>query len=96
VTGLLFSVFYILTAVATMVYYRRRVTGSVRDFLVLGLLPLGAAGFLGWILVRSLQLSPWSQRWSFIGIVIAGLVLMVVARGVLRSPFFQLARESEK
>jgi amino acid transporter len=96
VTGLLFSVFYILTAVATMVYYRRRVAGSVRAFLELGLLPLGAAGFLGWILVRSLQLSPWSQRWSFIGIVIAGLVLMVVARGVLRSPFFQLARESEK
>ena len=94
VTGLLFSVFYILTAVATMVYYRRRVVGGAWDFLVLGLLPLGAAGFLGWILVRSLQLAPWSQRWSFIGIVLAGLALMIVARTILRSPFFHMRRES--
>jgi amino acid transporter len=95
VTGLLFSVFYILTAVATMVYYRRRVVGGAWDFLVLGLLPLGAAGFLGWILVRSLQLAPWSQRWSFIGIVLAGLALMIVARTILRSPFFDMRRESD-
>ena len=95
VTGLLFSVFYILTAVATMVYYRRRVFGGAWDFLVLGLLPVGAAGFLGWILVRSLQLAPWTQRWSFIGVVLAGLALMVVARSVLRSPFFGMRRESD-
>ena len=95
VTGLLFSVFYILTAVATMVYYRRRVLGGAWDFLVLGLLPVGAAGFLGWILVRSLQLAPWTQRWSFIGVVLAGLALMVVARSVLRSPFFGMRRESD-
>jgi len=95
VTGLLFSVFYILTALATMVYYRRRVLGGVRDFLTLGLLPLAAAGFLGWILVRSVQIAPWSQRWSFIGVVAAGLVLMVVARTALRSPFFRTRRESD-
>jgi amino acid transporter len=95
VTGLLFSVFYILTALATMVYYRRRVTGTVGDFLLLGLLPLGAAGFLGWILVRSIQLAPWTQRWSFIGIVVVGLALMLVARLALRSPFFALRRESD-
>ena len=78
-----------------MVYYRRRVVGGAWDFLVVGLLPLGAAGFLGWILVRSLQLAPWSQRWSFIGIVLAGLALMIVARTILRSPFFDMRRESD-
>ena len=78
-----------------MVYYRRRVVGSLWRRLVLGLLPLGAAGFLGWILVRSLQLAPWSQRWSFIGIVAAGLALMIIARTVLRSPFFDMRRESD-
>ncbi len=31
VTGLLFSIFYILTALATMVYYRRRVFSSPWD-----------------------------------------------------------------
>ena len=76
VTGLLFSIFYILTALAAMVYYRRRVVSGALDFVAVGLLPLGAAGFLGWIFVRSLAEAPWTQRWSFIGIVIAGLVLM--------------------
>ena len=96
VTGLLFSIFYILTALAAMVYYRRRIVSGAFDFVTVGLLPLGAAGFLGWIFVKSLGEAPWSQRWSLIGIVIAGLVLMVCARFVLRSSFFSLPRESEK
>ena len=58
VTGLLFSIFYIMTAVATMVYYRRRVFSSAWDALILGLLPLGAAVFLGWILAKSLHERP--------------------------------------
>jgi amino acid transporter len=96
VTGLLFSIFYILTALAAMVYYRRRIVSGALDFVTVGLLPLGAAGFLGWIFVKSLGEAPWSQRWSLIGIVIAGLVLMVAARFVLRSSFFSLPRESEE
>jgi amino acid transporter len=96
VTGLLFSIFYILTALAAMVYYRRRIVSGALDFVTVGLLPLGAAGFLGWIFVKSLGEAPWSQRWSLIGIVIAGLVLMVCARFVLRSSFFSLPRETEK
>ena len=95
VTGLLFSIFYILTALAAITYYRRRVASSAFDFVTVGLLPLGAAGFLGWIFVKSLGEAPWSQRWSLIAIVIAGLVLLLVARFVLHSSFFQLQRESE-
>jgi amino acid transporter len=95
VTGLLFAVFYILTAIATVVYYRRRLFSSISDALVLGVLPVGAAGFLGWIFVRSLQLAPWAQRWSLIGIVGVGILLMVVARFGLRSPFFRIRLESE-
>ena len=58
VTGLLFSIFYILTALAMIVYYRRRVLRSVWDALILGILPLGAAGFLGWVFVKSLMIAP--------------------------------------
>jgi amino acid transporter len=94
VTGLLFSIFYIMTALAAMAYYRRRVFSSVRDFLIVGLLPLAAAGFLGWILVKSLLAAPSTQIWSIVGIVVAGLLLMLAARLVLRSPFFQIRRES--
>ena len=95
VTGLLFSIFYILTALAAVAYYRRRIVSGAVDFVTVGLLPLGAAGFLGWIFVKSLGEAPWSQRWSLIGIVIAGLILMLSARFILRSSFFQLHRESE-
>jgi amino acid transporter len=94
VTGLLFAIFYILTALATIVYYRRRVIGSFWDAVSLGILPLGAAGFLGWMFVKSLQSAPWTQRWSLIGIVIVGVILMFSARYILQSPFFQIRRES--
>jgi amino acid transporter len=94
VTGILFAAFYILTALAAIVYYRRRVFGHAVDAVLAGILPLAAAGFLGWIVVKSLQTAPASQRWSVIGIVAAGVILMLVARFVLRSPFFQLPHES--
>src|SRR6266700_7241115 len=96
VTGFLFSIFYVLTALAAMTYYRRRITGSTWDFVTVGVLPLAAAGFLGWVFVLSFSRATWSQRWSLIGIVIAGLVLMVCARFILRSSFFSLPRESEE
>jgi amino acid transporter len=95
VTGLLFAIFYVLTALATIVYYRRRVISGVWDFFILGVFPLGAAGFLGWVFVRSLQTASTSSRWSLIGIVALGVVLMFVARVFLHSPFFQIRRESD-
>jgi amino acid transporter len=94
VTGILFAAYYILTALAAIVYYRRRVFGNARDAVLVGILPLAAAGFLAWIVAKSLQTAPASQRWSVIGIVAVGVILMLVARFVLRSPFFQLPRES--
>ena len=84
VTGLLFAAYYILTALATIAYYRRRLISHPWDGLMAGILPLAAAGFLGWIMFRSLQLAPAEQRWSMIGIVAAGLLLMLVVRFTLR------------
>jgi amino acid transporter len=93
ITGLLFSVFYILTALATIVYYRRRLANP-KDAVMLGILPIASAVFLAWIVVKSLQEAPGSQRWSLVGILLAGLVLMFVARFVLRSDFFRTRLES--
>jgi amino acid transporter len=95
VSGLLFAIFYILTALATVVYYRRRLTSTLWNAISLGILPVAAAGFLGWIFVRSLQTAPWTWRWSLIGVVAAGVVLMLIARFALRSPFFHIRLESE-
>ena len=60
------------------------------------MLPLAAAGFLGWVFVKSLQAAPAAQVWSLAGIVVAGLLLMLVARFVLRSSFFGTQRESDQ
>jgi amino acid transporter len=94
VTGLLFAIFYVLTALATIVYYRRKVVSSFWDAVSLGVLPLGAAGFLVWMFVKSLQSAAWTQRWSLIGIVVVGVILMYSARYILQSPFFHIKRES--
>jgi amino acid transporter len=94
VSGLLFAAFYVLTALATIAYYRRRVITNIWDLLVCGILPLGAAGFLVWIIYRSIQLAPPAQNWSLVGITALGLVMMLVARFVLRSAYFQIPRES--
>src|SRR6201996_9020485 len=95
VTGLLFAIFYILTALATITYYRRRVFTSAWDAVALGLLPVAAAAFLVWVVVKSLDGAPASEVWSLIGIVGVGLILMLIARFGLRSSFFQIARESD-
>jgi amino acid transporter len=95
VAGLLFTIFYIMAALATIAYYRRRILGSARDLVTAGVLPLAAAGFLGWVLVRSLQAAPAGQRWSVTAVIAAGVVLMIVARLGLRSEFFAIPRESD-
>jgi amino acid transporter len=94
VTGLLYAVFYILTAVSAMVYYRHRIAHKAADLVLVGILPLGAVGFLVWLLVKSLLAAPATQVWSVFGVVVAGVVVMLIARFTLKSPFFQLPRES--
>jgi amino acid transporter len=95
-TGLLFAIFYVLTALAAIVYYRRRVFSNFWDTIMLGLLPLGSAGFLVWMVEKSLAGAPNPERWSMVGIVAVGLVLMLVARFGLKSWFFQIQRESDQ
>jgi amino acid transporter len=94
-TGLLFAIFYVLTALAAIVYYRRRVFSNVRDAVVLGVLPLASAGFLVWMVEKSMSAAPAAQNFSMLGIVVVGLLLMLVARFGLKSWFFQIQRESD-
>ena len=94
VSGVLYASFYLLTALSAIAYYRRRIFSNAWDAMLVGILPLAAAAFLVWIVVKSWQNAPASQRWSLIGIVAAGMILMLVARFVLRSQFFHIQRES--
>jgi amino acid transporter len=95
VSALLYTVFYIFTAVTAVVYYRRRVFSTALDALILGVLPLAAAGFLGWVVVKTLMAAPSAQIWSLIGIVGLGVILIPVVRFVLRPQYFHLRPETE-
>ena len=93
VTSLLFAIFYILTALATVTYFRRRLTRPA-DALFLGILHLGAAGFLSWIVAQSLASASAAEIWSLGGVGAVGVCLMLVSRFALRSPYFKVRREA--
>jgi amino acid transporter len=95
-TGLLYALFYILTALAAITYYRRRVFSNAWDAVIVGVLPIAAAAWLGWVVVKSLLVAPASQIWSLVAVIAVGVALMIAARIVLRPAFFQLKPESYK
>jgi amino acid transporter len=93
VDGLLYAAFYILTAFAVVAFYWPRIRRSLWDMLLTGILPLAAAGFLIWIIVKSVDTLPASGNWSLIGIIGSGVVVMILVRIILRPTFFHTPRE---
>jgi len=93
VDGLLYATFYILTAFAVIAYYWPRIRSSLWDMLLAGILPLAAAGFLIWIVVKSVGTLPASGIWSLIGILASGILVMILVRIIMRPSFFQTPRE---
>jgi amino acid transporter len=92
--GIAFAVFWALTALATTTYYRRIVTRSIPDFLLVGVLPLGAAATFAWIVSQQVPELPSSGRWTLLGLGLAGIGLMAFSAVVLRAPFFRTPRSS--
>lgn len=95
VSGWLTIMFYILTALAMTVFYRRNILTGPRNVLTIGLLPLASVGFLGWVLVRSFQFATSAQKWSMAAVIGVGVILMLLARFAWRSPFFHVNIESD-
>ncbi len=93
-TGILYATFYCLTALAAIVYYRRRVVSNISDFVTLGILPVLSIIFLAVIAVKSIMGASAAQNYSLLGFVVAGLILLLIARFGLHSPFFKIKRES--
>lgn len=98
--SLLIAFYYALTGIACAVYYRRRLTESLRNLLLIGVGPLVGAGLLIWLLVESvIDMADPANSYSGvswlglgpplvigIGIALVGVVLMLVWRFV--SPAF--------
>jgi hypothetical protein len=53
-----------------------------------------AAAFLAWMVIKPMMESPAPQNWSMPGVLVAGLILMLVSRFGLRSPFYRIRLES--
>jgi len=94
-TGILFTSYYILTGVALIAYYRRRVFSSPASAVMLGILPLGAVVFLGWIIWKAMAANAANVNWTIAGIVGTGIVLMIAARMTRRGAgYFATRREA--
>jgi amino acid transporter len=95
-TGILYATFYCVTALAAIVYYRRRVVSNLKDAITLGLLPLASIAFLGWVAIKSMLSAPAAQNYSLLGFLVIGLILLLIARFLWKSSFFDTRRESWK
>ena len=90
--GLLIAFYYGLTAIACVVYFRRLLFKSVKNFLFIGLAPLIGALILGWAFVKSIidlsnpANSESGESWFglgpplviAIGFLILGVILMLI------------------
>jgi amino acid transporter len=89
--------YYGFTGLACIVYYRKELTNSVRDFILLGVAPLLGAAMLAYVFVEAAityrHASEVSTKpilgitlplWIGIGGILVGVVLMIVSR-----PFFK-------
>jgi amino acid transporter len=79
-TGILFTSYYILSGLALIAYYRRRVFSSPVNAVMLGVLPLAAVVFLGWIIWKTMAANHANVNWTIAGIVGVGFVVMVAVR----------------
>ena len=90
--GLMIAFYYGLTGIACAIYFRRQLTKSFTNFVLMGLAPLAGAAILGWAFVKSaIDLSDPAnsesgESWFGLGpplvmsiaFAIIGLVLMLV------------------
>ncbi len=101
--GLMAAIFYFMTAVAAIWYYRSVITASAANFVLGGVMPFIGAAFMGFVIVYSLvtkQLTTTNLIFGF-GLAIVGLILSFVAKAVWHAKFYSdprasLAEEAEK
>lgn len=93
-SGVLYSIFYAVTGLAAAWYYRRLIGQSVKNAIMLGLLPLAGAGLLIWVTVKGSQALTHAERYSLLGVAVAGVIMMIVAARVYRAPIFKAEVET--
>jgi amino acid transporter len=93
-SGVLYSIFYAVTGLAAAWYYRRLIGQSVKNALMLGLLPLAGAGLLIWVTIKGAQALTHAERYSLLGVGVAGVIMMIIAARRYRAPIFKAEVET--
>lgn len=94
-TGVLYALFYSVSALANTWHYRSRLRANVKDAAIIGVLPIAAVAFLLWISVKSiLDFSPGAQ-WTLAAIAGSGCIAMVYAKYGHRSAFFSMPADRD-
>jgi amino acid transporter len=94
VSGLLYSLFYAITGLAAAWFYRRFIFKSVKDMLILGVMPLAGAGLLLWVAYKAITVLSTSEARILGGIAVLGVVMLFVAVKVYKSPIFEIKAEA--
>lgn len=94
--GLIAAIFYLLTAVTAIWYYRRRVTATLPDFVLGGLLPGLGAAFMAFVVIYSLATGSLNSTeiWYGVGLSALGVVLAFVSARTSGSSYFTDPRTS--
>ncbi len=93
-SGVLYSIFYAVTGLAAAWYYRRLVRQSVKNAVILGILPLAGAALLIWVTIKGTQALTAAERYGLIGVGVVGIVMMVVAARIYKAPIFKAEVET--
>ena len=94
VSGFLYSLFYAITGLAAAWFYRRFIMRSPKDFGILGLMPLAGAALLLWVAYKGALSLSATEKEILGGIAVLGVVMLVVAVKVYKSPIFKIKAEA--
>jgi amino acid transporter len=94
VSGFLYALFYATTGLAAAWFYRRFIGRSVKDALILGVMPLAGAGLLLWVAYKGAIGLSSAEKLILGGVAVLGVIMTVVAITVYKSPIFKIKAEA--
>jgi hypothetical protein len=82
-----------LLALANTWFFRSQIRQGFRSFLLVAAIPLAAAAFLAWIIVKSLQGFTSGAIIALVITIALGVLALLAAQFLYKSPFFSIPRE---